>query len=173
MRIRKLAQPDREPILRVLRSDDTFTEEEIAVATEVLDAAVAQPGRDYHILVCEDETVVGYVCYGPTPMTLGAYDLYWIATHREARGRGVARRLVEAMEAELGELGARVVRVETSQLDAYGAARAFYLRLGYGEAGRIRDFYRPGDDLVIFAKGLSLAAADVAHRPVLAASALP
>ena len=165
MRIRKLAQPDREPILTVLRSDDTFSEEEVTVATEVLDAALAQPGRDYHILVCEDATVVGYVCYGPTPMTRGAFDLYWLATHRDARGRGVARRLVEAMEAELAACGARVVRVETSQLDAYGAARAFYLRLGYLEAGRIRDFYRPGDDLVIFAKGVSLAAADVVHRP--------
>jgi ribosomal protein S18 acetylase RimI-like enzyme len=172
MRIRKLAQPDREPILSVLRSDETFNEDEVAVATEVLDAALAQPGRDYHILVCEDDTVVGYVCYGPTPMTLGAYDLYWIATHSVARGRGVARRLVEAMEAELAACGARVVRVETSQLDAYGAARAFYLRLGYLEAGRIRDFYRPGDDLVIFAKGVSLAATDVAKRPALA-SAVP
>ena len=170
MHIRKLAPPDREPILSVLRSDATFTEDEIAVATEVLDAALAQPGRDYHVLVCEAHAVLGYICYGSTPMTLGAYDLYWIATHRDARGRGVARRLVEAMEAELRALAARVVRVETSQLDTYGAARAFYLRLGYVEAGRIRDFYRPGDDLVIFAKAVALATPDVAHRPALASA---
>jgi ribosomal protein S18 acetylase RimI-like enzyme len=169
MRIRKLAQPDREPILRVLRSDDTFSEEETAVATEVLDGAIADPGRDYHILVAEDGgTVVGYVCYGPTPMTRGTFDLYWIAMHRDARGRGMARKLVEAMEAELRAAGARVIRVETSQLDAYGAARAFYDRLGYVEAGRIRDFYRPGDDLLIYTKALPLAASDVVARPALA-----
>jgi ribosomal protein S18 acetylase RimI-like enzyme len=169
MRIRKLAQPDREPILRVLRSDDTFSEEETAVATEVLDAALADPGRDYHILVAEVAgEVLGYVCYGPTPMTRGTFDLYWIATHRDARGRGVARKLVDAMEAELRATGARVIRVETSQLDAYGAARAFYDRLGYVEAGRIRDFYRPGDDLLIYTKALPLAASDVASRRALA-----
>jgi ribosomal protein S18 acetylase RimI-like enzyme len=166
MRIRKLAPPDREPILRVLRSDDTFTEEETTVATEVLDGAIADPGRDYHILVAEDAgEVLGYVCYGPTPMARGTFDLYWIATHREARGRGVARKLVEAMEAELRAAGARVIRVETSLLDAYGAARAFYDRLGYVEAGRIRDFYRPGEALLIYTKALPLAASDVVARP--------
>jgi ribosomal protein S18 acetylase RimI-like enzyme len=88
-------------------------------------------------------------------MTLGTYDLYWIATHRDARGRGVATRLVAAMEEELRRQGARIVRIETSQMEAYGAARAFYARIGYDEVGRIRDFYRPGDDLVTLAKKLT------------------
>jgi len=167
MHIRKLAPPDREPVLAVLRSDGTFQIDEVDVAMELVDDVIARPDVDYSALVCEDAAagrVLGYVCYGFTPMTTGTYDLYWIATHREARGRGVATRLVQAMEQKLGAAGARIVRIETSQSEAYGAARSFYARLGYAEVGRIRDFYKPGDDLITFAKSLDERAGKL--RPV-------
>ena len=98
--------------------------------------------------------LAGYVCYGPTPMTEGTWDLYWIATHPDARGRGVARALVDRMEGELRAVGARLVRVETSQQEAYGAAHAFYAAIGYPITARIVDFYKPGDDLLILTKRL-------------------
>jgi len=34
----------------------------------------------------------GYICYGPTPMTDGTYDLYWIASDPRVRGQGSAPR---------------------------------------------------------------------------------
>lgn len=164
MRIRRLARPDRHSIEELIRSDDTFNEEEVTVALELVDSAIGHPGRDYHAIVCEDGgRILGYVCFGPTPMTVGTWDLYWIATHRAARGRGVATRLVDAMEAELLAAGARIVRLETSQMESYGAARSFYARLGYVEVGRIPDFYKQGDDLITLAKRLD----------VLAEAALP
>jgi ribosomal protein S18 acetylase RimI-like enzyme len=163
MHIRRLAPPDRAAVLDVLTSDGTFNQEEIDVAMELVDDVCSDEQDDedrYEALVCEvDGRVVGYVCFGHTPMTESTYDLYWIATHREARGKGVATRLVHAMEAELVKTGARVVRIETSQQEAYGAARAFYHRLGYHEAGRIVDFYKAGDDLITYAKRLDPAVA--------------
>ena len=163
MRIRKLAPPDRGPLAALLRSDETFNGEEVAIALELIDSAIVHPGRDYLAMVCEamrdgDPPVLGYVCYGRTPMTEGTFDLYWVATHAGARGRGVASRLVAVMEAQLRDEGARLVRIETSQLEAYGAARSFYLRLGYVEVGRIPDFYRAGDDLITFAKRIDVPA---------------
>src|SRR5215208_2267151 len=118
MHIRRLAPPDRDAIAALIRSDDTFHTDEVAVALELVDGAIADPGRDYHVLVCEGEgRVLGYVCFGPTPMTAWTWDLYWIATDRDARGRGVASRLTHAMEQELRDQGARIVRLETSQLE--------------------------------------------------------
>jgi ribosomal protein S18 acetylase RimI-like enzyme len=154
MRIRRLTPPDRTDLARLLHESQTFNDEEIRVALEVIDAALAEPGKDYHVLVAEDAggRVVSYVCYGPTPMTEATYDLYWIATHPAARGQGCATRLLRAMEAELPPTRSSTVRIETSQLESYGAARGFYERAGYVEVGRIRDFYKAGDDLVIFAK---------------------
>jgi ribosomal protein S18 acetylase RimI-like enzyme len=98
--------------------------------------------------------VIGYACFGPTPMTDGTWDLYWIVTAPEARGRGVAGALLASMEAEIGALGARMVRVETSGQELYQAAQRLYRRRGYPEVARIVDFYKPGDDLITMIKRL-------------------
>ncbi len=58
------------------------------------------------------------------------------------------------MERVLRERHARLVRVETSKLEGYGAARAFYDALGYPIVSVLEDFYRPGDDLIIYLKKL-------------------
>jgi GNAT superfamily N-acetyltransferase len=138
----------------LLEEDGLFSREERSVARQLIDAALAERD-DYRVLVAEcDGRVAGYVCYGPTPMTEGTWDLYWIVTHPDARGRGVARALIQRMEGELRGLGARAIRVETSQLDSYGAAHAFYARLEYPVVARLRDFYRVGDDLLVLMKRL-------------------
>jgi ribosomal protein S18 acetylase RimI-like enzyme len=132
----------------------------VACALELIDIALASPDRDYHVRVAElagegsAPGVAGYICFGPTPMTAGTWDLYWVATHERARGHGVGSALVEAMEAELREQGARLVRVETSHQDAYGAAHRFYVPHAYPEVARLCDFYKSGDDLVIMVKRL-------------------
>jgi ribosomal protein S18 acetylase RimI-like enzyme len=153
--LRRLQARDRPEIEELIASDGLFVPEERTVALELVDAAIAQPSGDYRVLLAELEgRVAGYICYGPTPMTEGTWDLYWILTHPEVRGRGIGRILAESMERELGNLGARLVRVETSQTEAYGAAQSFYLRLGYEVAAQLSDFYKPGDDLLIFMKHL-------------------
>ena len=110
---------------------------------------------DYWVRTAEqDGELLGYICFGPTPMTEGTYDLYWIASDPRARGQGVGSALIGAMEAELRRLEGRVVRVETSAQEAYGPTRGFYQAMRYEEEARFRDFYKPGDDLVILAKRL-------------------
>ncbi len=153
--VRPLQLRDRAPLHQLLTRDGLFTREEIAVALELVDGALAEPGGEYRVLIAElDGALVGYVCYGPTPMTEGSWDLYWIVTDPGARKSGVARALVGTMEAELRAAGARLVRVETSRLDGYGAARAFYERLDYPVCAVLPDFYRPGDDLLVMVKRL-------------------
>jgi ribosomal protein S18 acetylase RimI-like enzyme len=153
--IRPLQLRDRAPLQQLLTKDGLFTREEVSVALELIDAALAEPGGEYRVLCAElDGLLAGYICYGPTPMTEGTWDLYWIASHPETRGRGVARALAGRMENELRGVGARLVRVETSALDGYGAARAFYERLDYPVVSELLDFYKPGDDLLVMLKRL-------------------
>jgi ribosomal protein S18 acetylase RimI-like enzyme len=85
-------------------------------------------------------------------MTHGTFDLYWVAADAARRGKGIGRALVQAMEDELRQRQARLVRVETSSQEAYGATRRFYLAIGYEEEARIRDFYKAGDDLILFTR---------------------
>ncbi|WP_395839005.1 GNAT family N-acetyltransferase [Cystobacter fuscus] len=122
-------------------------------AIELVDLALQPNNPDYKILVADrDGTIVGYVCYGPTPMTEGTYDLYWIASDPQVRGQGVGASLVSGMEADLRRRTARIIRVETSATEAYGPTRGFYASMKYTEEARIRDFYKVGDDLIILTK---------------------
>jgi ribosomal protein S18 acetylase RimI-like enzyme len=134
-----------------------FSREDTSCAIELIDSALADPTRsgDYRILIAElGAELAGYICYGPTPMTVATWDLYWLATQPHFQRRGVAAALCQAMEAEVRELGGRLVRVETSSTDGYGAAQQFYERHGYPQACRIPGFYKPGDDLIIMFKQL-------------------
>ena len=60
--------------------------------------------------------------------------------------------LVSAMEGEIRRRGGRLVRVETSAMEAYGPTRGFYQAMKYQEEGRFRDFYKHGEDLIILSK---------------------
>ncbi len=135
---------------------DAFRPEEVNCALELADLSLADPdGSGYYSQIAElDGMIAAWICYGPTPLAEGTWDLYWVASAPEARGKGAGYAVVKAMEAELRQRGARLVRIETSSLTEYGPARRFYARLRYPEVARIRDFYHPGDDLVILTRRL-------------------
>jgi ribosomal protein S18 acetylase RimI-like enzyme len=137
----------------------------VSCAIELLDAALAQAeGNTYEALIglagldrLEDAAAdrpVAYACFGRTPMTETTFDLYWLVVAAEARGRGLGRAMLDATHEHLRGQGARTVRVETSSLEGQGGAARFYRSAGYRSVGAIPDFYRAGDDLLIFAKVL-------------------
>jgi ribosomal protein S18 acetylase RimI-like enzyme len=98
--------------------------------------------------------VRGYVCFGPVPLTDGTWDLYWIAVDPDDQGRGLGRRLLAAAEAEIRSRGGRLLLIETASHAAYSATIAFYERSGYTLASRIADYYRVGEDKLVFEKRL-------------------
>lgn len=155
MNIRPMTGQDRETVLQLLHATAMFTEEEERVAAELIDTYLTQPDqKEYVIDVVENDAGMaeGYVCYGPTPLTEGAMDLYWIAVHPGRHKRGCGKALVARVENELRKNKGRLLLIETSSREKYAPTRQFYLRLGYQEAGRIKDYYRPGDDRVIYCK---------------------
>lgn len=153
MEIRPLSAADRGPLATLLGRIETFSPQEVACALELIDLALTPNNPDYQVQVAlKDDRVVGYVCYGPTPMTEGTFDLYWIASDPSVRGQGVGSSLVSGMEADLRRRGCRLIRVETSAMEAYGPTRGFYAAMHYHEEARIRDFYKVGEDLIILTK---------------------
>ena len=98
------------------------------------------------------DELVGYACYGATPGTDRTFDLYWIAVHPSAQGTGSGTILLSEVERRLEDTDARLFVVETSSRSEYEPTRAFYRARGYAEAARMRDFYAPSDDRIIFTK---------------------
>ncbi len=151
-------QPRHRPAIEaVLRRADVFRDDEIDVALEVLDAFFDNPERDYSVVgaFTPDGDLLGYACYGPTPCTVGTWDLYWIAVDPQTQGAGVGTALLQEVERRLARLDARLVVIETSSLPQYAATRAFYERRGYEVVARVPDFYAPGDDRLIFARTIT------------------
>jgi GNAT superfamily N-acetyltransferase len=151
-----LAPHHRAKVAELLADTPEFTPADVAIALELVDAALSDPERgDYRFLISEgDGRILGYACYGPTPMTEGCWDLYWLVVARGARRGGIGRELLAAVEDALRRATARLVRLETAGLPSYAAARMFYATHAYQLAGQIRDFYHPGNDLHIYVKYL-------------------
>jgi ribosomal protein S18 acetylase RimI-like enzyme len=99
--------------------------------------------------------LIGFACYGPSMATDRTFDLYWIAVDRAAHGTGCGTVLLSEVERRLEALHARMLVVETSSRSDYAATRGFYLKRGYVEAARVREFYAPHDDRIILTKRLA------------------
>lgn len=150
-----MKEEDREAVLNIVRATDMFTPAEVAVAEEQIDIYLYQPAqRDYRIVVIENPSgeVVGFLSYGPTPLTEGTYDLYWMAVDPKAQGQGYGKELVRWLEKEVQAEEGRMVVIETSSQPRYQPTRKFYQGLQYQEVARIHDFYKSGDDRIIFVK---------------------
>lgn len=156
--IRKTHHEDREPIRAILEDTNVFNREEIEVAMELIDAFLGDPSQndyDIHSAIDPDGNVVGYSCIGPTPLTDGTFDLYWIAVKPSAHQRGIGKELLKYSENLAGSKGGRLLIAETSSQPKYEKTRAFYVRNNYLEIARIKDYYKIGDDLVVYGKYLS------------------
>jgi GNAT superfamily N-acetyltransferase len=152
--LRTLNVADRGRIEEITRAAGIFREDEIPVALEVFDGAAAG-SPDYIALGAEhDGRLAGWICWGPTPCTLGTYDLYWMAVDPALQRTGIGTALVAAMERRLAGV-ARLIVVETAGRPDYRDTRAFYQARGYSVAATIADFYAPGDDQVVYVKSLS------------------
>jgi ribosomal protein S18 acetylase RimI-like enzyme len=176
LRAGRLRAGDRAAVARLLAETGVFRPAEIDVALELVDEGVAAQRAggaasdaagdadggmnvtdyEYELTAARtaDGALAGYACWGPTPGTDRTWDLYWLAADPALRGRGVGAFLLEEVERRLRAARARLVVVETPSRPEYDPARRRYGASGYAEAARLRDYYAPGDDRIIFTKRL-------------------
>jgi GNAT superfamily N-acetyltransferase len=149
---------DRASILAAARSVGVFNEEEVATVDELFEGYLDDPEKSgYNFLSYRDadvEQVLGFACWGPTSLSKGAVDLYWICTAPEAQGKGVAAALFRAVEDAARAMGRWLVVIWTSSRPEYQPARDFYQRVGCERVAQLADFYDHGEDLCVFTRRL-------------------
>lgn len=158
VKIRKMISQDRDVICDIIAKTNMFTQAEIDVAMELIDIFLTKKEqKDYIIYVAENKgkEVVGYVCYGPTPAAEGTFDLYWIAVSPTMQGQGVGKELLSFTENYVLRQKGRLIIIETSSQPKYQPTQQFYINNKYIIEARIKDFYRRGDDRLIFVKRLT------------------
>jgi D-alanine-D-alanine ligase len=169
--IHELSPSHRARVAEIVRATGLFRPAEVDVAVELFDIAfgrrasaassggasqspATQSSSDYAFLgafTAEGE-LAGFACFGPTPATDRTFDLYWIAIDPRMQGSGFGTVLLSEVERRLQGQSARMLVVETSSRSDYEGTRRFYLARGYMESGRVRNYYGPSDDRIIFTK---------------------
>lgn len=133
-----------------------FTPAEVDIAVELVAERLEKgPASGYEFLIAErDERIVGYACFGPTPATVGTFDLYWIVVSPDCQGHGIGQALLDRVEQSARGMGAQRLFAETSSQEKYTPTRTFYGRTGFRRVAELPDYYRQGDSNVVFAKAL-------------------
>ena len=151
-----MTDEDKPAVIQMLRNIPEFKPAEIDVAEEVMNSYLGDPIRSgYHIFVAEAiSSIAGYICYGPTPLTEGTWDIYWLAVAPDKQSQGIGKALVNFADNNIKENKGRLTLIETSSKPEYETTRLFYQAQGYEMACRIADFYAPGDDKLVFQKRL-------------------
>lgn len=154
--IRQATANDKDSLLAIALATGLFTPEALAGFGEMMDDQLS--GADEQCWIADDEGgIVGAAYYAPEPFAEGVWNLYFIGVHPDKQGKGRGSALIQYVEERLQKRGDRLLLVETSAQDSFESTRAFYRKNGYDEEARIRDYYKAGDDKIIFCKSLNSA----------------
>jgi len=106
----------------------------------------------FTFLIDEKPVAIGYCI--PEKLTEGTYNLLAIGVSQNAQRKGVASAMMEYIEQQLKQKKGRLLLVETSSDEAQIAARKLYQKIGYKQVAVIDDFWKDGEDKIVFLKQL-------------------
>ncbi len=154
--IRAATKHDRSDILSLAGSIGLFEPEEMDSVEELFSSWVAgNLGEQARWIVMEeDASIIGTAYFAPEPFADGTWNVYFIGVHPDSQRSGVGAALIHSIEETLTQERVRIVIVETSSLPHLEKARNFYLKIGYEQEARIREFYKAGEDKITFRKAL-------------------
>lgn len=154
-------ESDAEQIKRLALDNHMFEPDEMGSFDEMLAGFFdgSLEGHEWIVATSDDRPneLAAAAYYAPEPFADRMWNLYFLATAPDHHGSGAGTALIDHVESRLraaGEEVALTLIVETSSLDDYDQARAFYERRGFVEEARVRDFYGPSDHKVTFWKSL-------------------
>ena len=152
-KIHPVYKRDVSKILTMVRLIDLFTPEEVDVIDYILKSFL-QPRHNWYKCLCykEGNNVLGFACYAPAAITIGTFDILWMAVSPTSQGKGVGGTMLRYIEQALQKQDARLIGIETSSQKKYAQTRKFYEKNGYKRVAYIRDYYSPGDGKVVYAK---------------------
>jgi ribosomal protein S18 acetylase RimI-like enzyme len=151
--IRPIVKADLIDLKEVLDSSELFPSEYL---DEMISDYFDNPETHDFWFTCVDQNkpvAIGY--YVPEKFTEDTYNLLAIGVSKNVQRKGIASKMMHYIEGYLNKNLGRILIVETSSDDAQIGARNFYKKIGYEEVATIKDFWKDGEDKIIFRKRIN------------------
>lgn len=150
--IRKAIPTDQSALMDVTRATGIFDAGELEFFDDMITKSFNgdMPGHDW--LVLDDHGIIGVAYYAPEVMADNVWNLWFLGVHPDHQGQGHGGKLLRAVEGAVRDHAARLLLIETSGVDAFALTRKFYVKNGYEEEARIREYYEAGHDKIVFRK---------------------
>lgn len=153
--IRSTAPDDTIALIALAEATGLFEANQLDEVREMLaDYFTTNSDSDRFWITDDDGGPVGVAYCELEPMTDRTWNLQLIAILPDRQGQGRGATLLRYIEQTLMARGGRVLLVETSGVPKFDRVRSFYRKCGYDEEARIRDFYKAGDDKIVYRKAL-------------------
>ncbi|MCL6445561.1 MAG: GNAT family N-acetyltransferase [Alicyclobacillus sp.] len=111
--------------------------------------------QTFHVAVTEEGKVVGVMGYKPDRQGAeGVYWAVWLYIHPTYRRLGIATKLWRSIEEALVKLGGRKCYLDVGNEHDQPEAVAFHKRQGFTVEGIMKDYWRDGEDMMLFGKRL-------------------
>ena len=114
-------------------------------------------GRSKYLVAEMSGEIIGCAGYIPD-YDEDALDVYWMTylyVHPKYYRRGIGTRLSMEIEARLRKLKARKIYVDVGNAEDQPEAVAFHTKRGYVKEGELVDYFRDGENKLIFGKKLT------------------
>lgn len=151
-KIRAVTQSDKDGLKKVVDSSELFPSEYL---DEMISDYFNNPDTSdiwFTYIDKNKQVAIGYCV--PEKLTDGTYNLLAIGVSQDFQRKGVASEMMKYIEHLLKQKDGRILIVETSSDDAQIGARKFYQKIGYIQAAVIKDFWKDGEDKIVFWKKL-------------------
>lgn len=151
LNIRPATKQDIPTIETIAEQTDLFPPD---MLEDMMDGYLSQTSTDIWFVGELDQGVIAFGFCEPERMTDGTWNLLAIGVLPEHQGQGHGAEIMRYLESRLQGEGQRVLLVETMGTPELALTREFYLKNGYTEEARIREFYEAGADKVVYWKHL-------------------
>jgi len=153
--IRPATREDSQAVANIAVESGLFSPHDVGIVTAMMTAYFTANSDEGHLcLIDEDDETQAVAYVEPAPAADRTWYLTMIAARLRRQGEDCGAALIQHVEDHLRARDQRLLLVQTSGLAAFERTRAFYDGCCYEREARVRDYYEPGDDMVLFRKAL-------------------
>lgn len=155
--IRHATLNDRDAMTKVFAALNLFNNDELKFMSNLVDDYFdGTLGEGHYWIVSDDNGITSAAYYAPESFGQDVYNLYFIGVLPNHQRKGTGSSILKYVENHLKELGQRLLLIETSGLPNFEKTRQFYLKNNYEKEATIREYYKEGDDKIVFRKKLTI-----------------